>query len=540
MADIQTTHETFRRDTPRAIRVAALMCAAVALFVIVCRVLGPSDLHQNTDQSKTIGATADIVINGRWALPRDLAGEGLKKPPLVNWIGTPFVVLFGWHEWTLKAPAILFGLLAAAVSGLAGHNLLSRLRTPGRACDRRDRLVAAAAPSLALAAATLWLASPSAIKNVYFLRPDIALTATLALGWLAAVRTLDPTPNGKEAVRRLWMLTLWLAAGLAALTKGPVALLVPLYLVLHALLLPPLCTPAVEAVACEDGGWRVRLRDRLIRLHRTGWWWGVPLMLAISLGWLWAAYRTDPVFVRETLLGGEVADRLHKGTGGIEWPRILRSCITVPGFFLERFGAGGALWLLCLALVIPVWRWRTHPLGPAILWTLLITVTMIFFAGRAGSYTAPAYPAAAVLAVYAIARVLAPLQFRGVGIAGLAALAAIGFTIQPLFLSRAAETRLGDRIQAFAAEASEIVGDDTVVFVETGHNPLPVLMGRARVGEPTPEDVFAAAWIVAPTDSALANSEPVLTSKGELKVGGAGQRSERRVLGLYRVPASPP
>ena len=29
---------------------------------------------------------------------------------------------------------------------------------------------------------------------------------------------------------------------------------------------------------------------------------------------------------------------MHKGTGGIEWARIARSCISVPGFFVERFG----------------------------------------------------------------------------------------------------------------------------------------------------------------------------------------------------------
>lgn len=541
-------------DAPRTVRRAALLLALLVLVVLAGRVLGPSDLHQNTDQSKTIAATADVVINGAWALPRDLVGEGLKKPPLLNWVGAPVVALFGWSELPLKAPAVLFGLTAAASALLAARLLLPRLATtpdrptiappvgsgPRGVRDRRDALAAAAAPSLAIAAAALWIASPSGVKNIYFLRPDIALAAALSVGWLAAVFTLDrPARTRRERLGfTLPALAIWLAAAAAVLAKGPVALLVPIYAMLHALLLP-LRDPA-DAPASDRPS--ARLRAKLSRLQKAGWWWGLPLMLAIGLAWLAAAHRADPVFVRDTLLAGEVLDRVHKGTGGVEILRIIRACFTVPGFFVERFALGGALWIFAIVFVIPPRRWRTHPLAPAVLWTLLITVTMILFAGRAGSYTAPAYPAAAVLAVYALARVFAPLTsralqghtgLRGDAFAALALIAALAALAQPLLLSRGAETRLGDRIKHFARHAAQTVGDETVAFLWTGHNPVPVLMGRHRTGNPTTDQLAAAQWLVLPLSKAPDGASPALTSEPLTRLSGDGVHAEFEGLALY-------
>ena len=49
---------------------------SVLVFVIGAagRIVGPSDLDQNADQSLTMSFTVDMVLNGNWMLPRDMRG----------------------------------------------------------------------------------------------------------------------------------------------------------------------------------------------------------------------------------------------------------------------------------------------------------------------------------------------------------------------------------------------------------------------------------------------------------------------------------
>ncbi len=483
------------------------------------RVLAPSDLLQNTDQAKTMALTADMVVNARWALPRDAEGDITHKPPLVNWIGAIPVGLGFWTEWAFKLPSVLGALATFGATFAAGRFLLSR---PGvNLSPRAQRL---APGSIAIIGAMLWLASPSAIKHLYFNRPDMLFTAFLTWGWYAAVRTIhDPESNSRR-----WAALMWICTGLALLTKGPLALLIPAYAVLAPLL--------------------IERRPRL--LGRAGVLWGPPIMLAMLALWLVPAWLSDREFVEDTLIGFELLSRIGFAGDSSLVPAgteiradappylldVIQHSIQIPAWFVERFLVWAPFALFSLALC-PPWRWRSNPLAPAALWLLLVFLSTMLIRNRGGSYLMPAYPAGAVLALSVLLHRRSPLPPLPLALSAVVVTSLI--VGREAFFSRAARTHAGDRAWAFAREARAITGDDAVVFSGTLHNPVPMMMGRARLGEPTPEQVRAAAWIIRPIPPEPNPSAPVpiLESEELLRLRSTGQsRAAPTRLGLYPAP----
>jgi len=497
------TAPTADRRAPVAV-VATLLALTLAVG-LGARILGPSDLHTNLDQNKTAAFTLDMVRNGQWILPRDLTGVPTMKPPLVNWIGAPFIAPGLHSELAYKAPSVIAGLTTVALCVWMGRRLLRRLDERGDGGE--DAPIAATAVPLSIAAGAAWLGSPAGLKHIYFLRPDMAFAALLGVAWIAATVTLETDRPGP---RRWWSAVMWFAAGAAALTKGPLALLVPLYVVLAAGLI--------------HGRWRL--------INRTGWWWGLPVMVLPTVGWLWLAHGVDPAHVETQLLGSQFSDRVAKGTTGLDVLRLLDSCWRIPALSIERFGLWSALALFALVIIGPR-RWFRHPLGPAALWLVMTMVVLVFFANRSGSYLLPAYPAAAILGVYAFARILKGARVAPAVIAAVALAIAAGVGVRTLLFSRGAEQGVGDAMIAFARDAERIVGDDAVAFISTRHCPAPFLMGRTRAGQPSMEEAMAAMWIVMPTADTAA--EPVVaTPVLDLELSLDGNPAKRRTgLGLY-------
>jgi len=484
------------RTVPRFAAFFTFGAVVLLTAVLAVRVFGPSDLGQNPDQARTMSYTADMVINGRWALARDSIGHLCRKPPLVNWLAAPGFAAGLYHEWAFKLPSILGGLAAFAAAWAGAARLL-----PRAARDLRPdaaRLAATAPAALGALAGAVWLASPSAVKHIYFCRPDMLFTGLLACGWYTTIRVAD-APNRTR--RTLWTATAWVLTGAALLTKGPIALLIPAQLALGSLIRRDVGRPPWHA-----------------------WLWGPAIAAAMFALWIVPAYRVDPAFVTDELIGSEVLSRLLiDGDGrpsGAEAPpettpgSPLTPLIAIPrvlGWFVERFTLG-ALPALAAFIFVRPWRWRTHPLAPAAIWvTLVLGVTMLIPV-RAGSYLIPAHPVAAILAVYALLRVRSPLP--PVGVLAVAAIFAAGVAGREAIFSRAARLGTGDALWAFSREAARMVGDDEVVFVDTWVEPVPTMMGRVRTGPPTPREIASAAWVITrlegepPPD----RPEPVLTS----------------------------
>ena len=515
-------HMTFQinkfNDMPRVWKTVFVLALACVALVLGVRVLGPSALGNTTDEHKTIAFTVDMATGpaSSWALPRDNTGTPTRKPPLVNWLGAPVVALGLHDEWALKFPALFSGVCVFLLTFFGGSSLYQRLARAH--ADEDDRRLAGWAAPLGMLAAAAWFASPSAAKHVYFVRPDIVLVMCLTAGWLSSAACLHAPP----ARARKWALAFWVCVALAALAKGPMAVLLPIHAAVCALAIPGEGTP-------------------FGRFARLNWWWGVPIALALPGLWLLVAWRVDPGFVSHELLGRELAGRAGEGSGVFDLPRRLKALGNVPMVFVSRFAPFGVFALLALALP-PTRKWRTHPLAPAIYWVVLVLVFNVLFAGRSTSYLTPAYPAAAILGVYLFVRILARLGMPGerrLVIAGcLALLSAIASSAYEGFASRGARTGLGDRLVAFARAADAQVGSDPVVFVGVDLDRFPIasLMGRFQAGEPSADEVARAPWVIEPIDP---NREPVVET-GELvrtKAQSDEQRSEHTGYALYRNTA---
>src|SRR5205814_10603826 len=134
-----------------------IMLALVAAIVFTWRLLGPADLYEK-DQPKTLAYTADMVLRGRWTLPRDVLCQPATKPPLFNWLVAPVVKLTGWwSEPLLKWPS-LAGVIAIAAMCIF----------LGRRIEREENLV-----GVGILAAMIWLANAPVVRLMYLCRPDL-------------------------------------------------------------------------------------------------------------------------------------------------------------------------------------------------------------------------------------------------------------------------------------------------------------------------------------------------------------------------------
>ncbi|MEZ6241710.1 MAG: hypothetical protein R3B57_01570 [Phycisphaerales bacterium] len=500
------------RERPRWVGGAWLAAAALLTLglVLAARVLGPSDLAQNLDQSKTMALTADIVVNGHWALPSDSMGETTHKPPLMNWIAAPLVAAGVWTEWAFKLPSILGALATFIATGALGARLL---RAASDELSVSARTLAGASPiALGFAASLVWIASPSAVKHAYFCRPDMLFTACVAWGWYAAVRAGEGGPS-----RAHWALLMWVLTGAALLAKGPMALILPAYALLAPLV----------------------IRDmRALPWH--AWLWGPAIAIAMFCLWLVPAWLANPEHVGGSLIGFEFLSRLEGGATGSGPLELVKKSPEIPGWFVERLVPWSIPALLAL-IVIPPTRWRRHPLAPAILWVLLVMLVTALIRYRGASYLLPAYPGAAVLAAFVLLHRRSPITPRTLAAAGV--VVALLITGREVFLSRAARTGAGDRAWAFAREARRLVGDDPVAFVRTGDDPIPTMMRRVRPAPPTPEELAEAVWVVLPIapDSDGQGPEPALRSDRiqQTRAGSGSARSAPYALALYHRSAWP-
>src|SRR5437667_11035041 len=92
-----------------------ILLGCCAVVMLSSRVTAPSAL-QRFDQPRTVSYTADIVVNGRWLLPRDMFGHVATKPPLVNWMAVPVVGLGFLQEMAVTRLKAEGALLTTALT----------------------------------------------------------------------------------------------------------------------------------------------------------------------------------------------------------------------------------------------------------------------------------------------------------------------------------------------------------------------------------------------------------------------------------------
>jgi len=465
-----------------------------AALAIVGRAIGPSDLHDN-DQPKTVAYTVDMVENGRWFLPVDMLGNPTTKPPLFNWIGTPFYAAFGPGAFVLTLPSVIAALVVVGLTVGMGRHLAKH--DPASRPVAADRVMPCL--ELGVVAGVIWLASSIGIKHVYLARPDVVLAAALTGAWAAATVCLQSPAASRKA-----QVALWLCVALAALAKGPLAVLAIIYIVLGAKL----------------------LTGRMNSVHRTGWWWGLPVSLLIAGLWAYLAYLADPAGFRAGMLNDTIEHRSTAGGFGAILLNILTDLWRMPAQFFARFLPWSAFVILAL-IHIPPRRWFASAYGPAILWVLIVVGFFMLSPRQRPDYLLPAYGPAAILAAYWLVVVAAKYRITARKVAVVGLLIIIGFNGYYWYFNDAARTGWGDNTVRFADAIRRLTADDPIVFKQTGYNPLQSLVG---VNHAQPTDPR---WMVQPLLYA-GDRVPMLISE---PIPGVGQGAG--AMGLYRLDPSP-
>lgn len=471
-----------------------LFCLASIAIVFVARIaVGPADLYEK-DQPKTLAYTTDILLHGRFALPRDVIYQPATKPPLYNWIAAAVMKVTGsWCELAMKSPSVLGAVGVAAVLALVSryswHGSPARLEPKGEdvpeARATRGMVVAALA-------CAIWFSfgvdirHGSVIRLMFLARPDMLQAFFLTGAWAAATLAM------KSRMPRTppWHPTcFWLCISCAMLTKGPLALLAIVYALLAAKLIA--------------GSWRsIRVLHPVV---------GTFFTLTVVGTWFFFAYRTDPEHIRSVMLGAEIVDRVTQRTPeGIAKP-IWYSAM----WFVSKGGYFSIFALLTLPVIAVHKRWFRPPdavsLGAAI-WLVVLLVGLSLPAGKRIDYLLPTFAPAAYLA----ARLLVSMCRRvsiPVALAGLLPLW-MAFTLGRANLNSFHEARehWSDRATVFARDVRERVRDDEpLIVIVRGKHPLTTLLHRHQGSVLDQEQLKTARWIVLPLIDTMAR--PVTQSE---------------------------
>jgi 4-amino-4-deoxy-L-arabinose transferase-like glycosyltransferase len=336
------------RTGSRAYRFAWLI--AVLLFVASAW-FGSLELRGlfAPDEGRYAEIPREMLASGDWITPRLNDLKYFEKPPLQYWMTAISFRLFGEDEWTARLPAAMAGFFAMLMVGFTGYRLWGE-RTA------------------ALAAAVLG-GSWAYFLSGQYLTLDMTLTACLTV-WLCSF-LLAQTDN-RSSGRNAWMVTAWLAAALAVLSKGLIGAVLPA-LTLFAYLL-------------------VRRETRLLK--RLNPWVGGALFLLVALPWFVAVQLSNPEFFDFFF----IHEHFH---------RFVETGHNRPGpwwYYLPVMIVGLMPWTPALVKEGLNWyherRPRSTGFSPELFCVLWIGVIVLFFSAsrsKLPAYILPALPAIALV-----------------------------------------------------------------------------------------------------------------------------------------------
>jgi len=341
-------HDSLRRVLPWP--AVAAVAAIVALVAAVSWGLGGYALL-DPDEGRNAEVAREMAAGGDVVLPRLDGLPYLDKPVLFFAADALSQRLLGAGEAAARLPALLFALATAALTAWFA----------GRLLGRRARWIAGVAA----------LAAPLPIAFARTVIFDSALTFFMVVALCAFYLAVE----GRAAAGGWlgWTALAWAAMGLGVLTKGPVALAVPLL-------------AAVPFAAFR-------------RASRAVWHPLGPALLALCVGpWIWAVSRRVPEF-------------LHYALFTETWQRVTTPEMNREGpvwFFLPCLVAGALPWSV---LALAGWRRSWGPRGsgrllarldpPRLYLALWIALPLVLFSlshSKRPQYILPLIPAVAIMA----------------------------------------------------------------------------------------------------------------------------------------------
>ena len=329
---------------------ALLLASAILLFVD----LGGSSIW-DANEAYYVETPRQMVLTGDYVSPSFNGEPRFNKPVLSYWVVAGFYKVLGVSV-TAERIAIAFGALM-----IIGATFMIGRTLGGDGAGTLAALIIASAPRV-----MLWS------RRIFI---DIYLTSFLSLALMAFVLA-----RAHPEHRRRWLLLMYAALGLATLTKGPVALVLP------GLIL------AIELVAARRLG---DLKQLMLPI-------GLVIVVAIVAPWYVLDYQRHgwqhihDFFVGENFKRySETYGQQHRG----------------PLFYLGVLLTDLTPWSLFLpAAIWSVWRARDERMRLLLVWIAVFVGVFTFSSSKQDLYIFPIVPAVATL----IAGVLTAADAGGV------------------------------------------------------------------------------------------------------------------------------
>ncbi len=373
------------------------------VLLLFLGLLGTRSLNE-PDEGRYAEIAREMVETGNWLVPQIWYVPHLDKPPLTYWAVAASLSVFGVNEWAVRLPLALAGLSAAWATFLLVRSVA------GAASARWSVLL--------LGTSTLYWVMARMLTTDIFLTQFI--TWAIYFFW-RSWRSLDemeeksalrsqPTDEAPDpaadarglAARRSfgWQLAAWAAMAGGALTKGPIALVIPL--VAFGALLWWRCKRSPKSGA-EDytlvpfGGllwWRSGSADPRLSVLLFGTLAGAPLFATLALPWFWSVWESVPnsfEFMVQGQIVGHAVQAAAKNRAQPFW------------FFLPVLIGGFLPWTLLLGWLWRRAHWRSLDTRTQEAWVVLSVwagFTFVLFSVNSAKlmhYILPMFPALAAL-----------------------------------------------------------------------------------------------------------------------------------------------
>jgi 4-amino-4-deoxy-L-arabinose transferase-like glycosyltransferase len=332
-------------------RAGFLLAAGYLALLLVQASITPL---QEPDEGRTASIAWEMLSGGDWVTPRLNGIRYYEKPPLFFWSAAATMAVLGRVALSVRIPSVLASFLCVLLVARWGR----RRGSPG----------AGILAGIVLASIMLF----ALLARVAIVDPILTLAITASL-YCADRLVVDPEAAPTPARRH--RLGFWAALAVAAVTKGPVGVLLPLASVF------------VFCLTVRD--WR--------GLGSLLWPEGIALFTLIAAPWFVVMSRRNPDYAAAFFLG-ENLDRLLEGS------RYNRD--KPFWYYLPVFAIGFLPWSLLLPDILESVReaWRNRSLPESrrrlfLAWAVALPFLMLSFAhSKLQHYLLPLCPAFALLA----------------------------------------------------------------------------------------------------------------------------------------------
>ena len=326
----------------RAPLVRWLIVAVFALALLTG--LGDRGLIE-PDEGRYAEIAREMAESGDWLVPHLNGVEHFQKPPVLYWATAASLKIFGVNEWAARLP-----------SALAAAGTLLLTAWIGRMLGNRR---------IGLAAAGVLLACLEFFVLARALTPDLLMTFFITAAIACFVR-------GATGGGGWFEFGFFAAMGLGFLTKGPMALVVPIFAVV---------------------GWNFGRRRAGLARTSLRWIPGLLVTVAIAMSWF-AAMAIRDAALYDYFVKYELVQRFASKTHGRSQPLLFFVPVVVAGLLPWLSVAFGALlnWLGLRKA-----GWRVSPTGWLLVgWVVPPLIILSLSGSKLFTYVLPLFPALAL------------------------------------------------------------------------------------------------------------------------------------------------